>query len=121
MILVDTCVWVEHLRGRRRARELRTLLDEDRVLVHPWIIGELSLGRLGGRRRAILRDLSLLPAAATVGDGEVMEMIEARSLAGTGIGWVDAQLIAAALVSGARLWTFDADLDRAARALDAAH
>ncbi len=119
MILVDTCVWVEHLRGGRGARDLATLLDEDRVLVHPWIIAELALGHLGSGRRTILRDLGLLPAAAAVRDEEVMHMIEARSLSGSGIGWVDAHLLASALTSGALVWTFDQVLAATARSLDA--
>ncbi len=118
MILVDTCVWVEHLRGGRKARGLTTLLDEDRVLTHPWIAGELALGHLGSDRAAILRDLGMLHAARPVKDDEVMEMIEARSLSGSGIGWVDAHLLASALVSGVRVWTFDQILDRAARKLE---
>jgi predicted nucleic acid-binding protein len=121
MILVDTCVWVEHLRGRRRARDLRTLLDEDRVLTHSWIVGELALGRLGSKRRGILRDLALLPSATRVRDEEVMEMIDARSLSGSGIGWVDAHLLASTLVTDSRLWTFDTDLDRAAHKLGIDH
>ncbi len=119
MILVDTCVWVEHLRGGREARDLATLLDEDRVLVHPWIIAELALGHLGSGRRTILRDLALLPAAAAVRDEEVMHMIEARSLSSSGIGWVDAHLLASALTSGALVWTFDQVLAATACSLDA--
>ena len=118
MILVDTCVWVERLRGRRKARDLTTLLDEDRVLIHPWIVGELALGHLGAGRRGILRDLGMLPEVKHVKHDEVMEMIEARSLSGSGIGWVDAHLLASALVSGALVWTFDRILEQAARTLE---
>lgn len=118
MILVDTCVWVERLRGGRRARFLTTLLEEDRVFTHPWIVGELALGHLGAGRGGILRDLGMLPAVKQVGDEEVMEMIEARSLVGSGIGWVDAQLLASALVSGTLVWTFDRILEQAARSLE---
>jgi predicted nucleic acid-binding protein len=117
MILVDTSVWIEHLRGGRRARSLADLLEEERVLIHPWIVGELALGHLGRRRSAILADLGTLEVAARVEDGEVMEMIEARSLRGAGIGWVDAHLLASALVSDCQLWTLDSTLGRAARSL----
>lgn len=117
MILVDTCIWVERLKGGRRARDLTALLDEDRVLIHPWIVAELALGRLGAQRSTILSDLRMLPRATYVRDDEVMAMIEARSLSGSGIGWVDAHLLASALVSGALVWTLDRILEQAARRL----
>ena len=121
MILVDTSVWIDHLRGGRRSRGLADLLEEDHVLIHPWIIGELALGHLGSRRSAILGDLSALDMPAHVSDEEVMKMIEARKLSGAGIGWVDAHLLASALVSGAGLWTLDATLEAQARSLGIAH
>lgn len=110
MILVDTSVWIEFFRGASGAARLAELLGENRVLVHPWVIGELALGHLGRRRASILGDLERLPAAATIDRREVLAMIDSRRLAGSGIGWVDAQLIAAALVAGASLWTADRKL-----------
>jgi predicted nucleic acid-binding protein len=107
MILVDTSVWVDFFRGVPAARRLRALLDDGEVLVHPWVLGELALGHLGRRRRAVIDDLSALPPAPIVADPEVRAMIDARGLAGSGIGWVDAQLIASSLVDGADLWTLD--------------
>jgi predicted nucleic acid-binding protein len=117
MILVDTSVWVEFLRGSSRAARLVDLLEDGDVSVHPWVRGELALGSLGPRRGAFLADLRSLPPAAVVPDEEVLEMVEARGLAGRGIGWVDAHLVASALVEGASLWTFDRRLAGAARAM----
>ena len=117
MTLVDTTIWVDYFRGAAGAARLRSLLDDGAVLVHPWVIGELALGHLGVRRRAIIDDLARLPVAPVVADEEVCAMIEARRLAGSGVGWVDAQLIASALVAGVALWTGDRKLARACRAL----
>jgi len=110
--VVDTSVWIEFFRGGARATRLRDLLEEGEVLVHPWILGEICLGSLGPRRSDILADLRRLPAAAVIHDAEVMEMVEARKLAGSGIGWVDAQILASALACGADLWTLDGELAR---------
>lgn len=118
MILADTSVWVDFLRGATRASGLAVLLEGRDVLVHPWVRAELALGRLGPRRGAILADLGLLPPAPLLGDEEVLEMIEARSLAGRGIGWVDAHLLASAIAADTALWTFDRPLADAARRLE---
>ncbi len=115
MILVDTSVWVEHFRGDRRADRLADLLADDQVLLHPWVLGELALGGLGSRRSAVLADLGRLPAAPEVPHPEVIDLIVNRRLAGLGIGWVDAHLLASALVAGSGLWTLDTRLDGAAR------
>lgn len=116
MILADTSVWIAHFRDAR----LTPLLVADQVLVHSCVIGELALGRLGPRRRTILRDLRLLPASPVLRDHEVLDLVEARGLGGRGIGWVDAHLIASALVAGAGLWTLDRHLAAAAAALGVA-
>ncbi|MBX9883968.1 MAG: type II toxin-antitoxin system VapC family toxin [Novosphingobium sp.] len=105
MILVDSSVWVHHLRLGEPA--LCDLLIARQVLSHPIVIGEVALGSL--RQRAmILGDLQNLPAAVRAGDDEVMVLIEARALHGRGIGYVDAHLLASTLLTpGARLWTRD--------------
>lgn len=116
LILIDTSVWVAFFRGSPGAAGVAGLLEENRVLMHPWIVGELALGNLGRRRARVLRDLQLLPVAEVIPDGEILGLIDWRRLYGRGIGWVDAQLLGSALLSGARFWTFDA---RAAQAADA--
>ncbi len=104
MILVDTSVWVDHLRsGDAR---LKVLLGAGQVLVHPFVIGELALGNLR-QRDAILQSLHDLPQAVSAGDGEVLDFIERNALFGLGIGYVDAQLLASARLSSAFLWTHD--------------
>lgn len=107
MILVDTSVWIDFLNGASAAAPLSSLLVEGEVLSHPWVVGELALGHLGPRRPAILADLERLPVAPVATDAEVRRLIEERALAGSGIGWVDAGLLASALLAGARLWTSD--------------
>jgi predicted nucleic acid-binding protein len=117
VILVDTSVWVEYFRGTDRAKGLGDLLDEDELLLHPWVLGELVLGGLGKWRESVIADLRRLPEAVRVSDEEVLELIEARGLSGRAIGWVDANLLASALVVGSELWTFDRGLAQVARDL----
>ncbi|HLI44267.1 MAG TPA: PIN domain-containing protein [Acidimicrobiales bacterium] len=115
MILVDTSVWVDHLRSGERA--LVNLLDHGLVLAHPWVTGELALGHLS-QRQEILGLLTALPSAEIATDAEVLALIEAEQLYGLGIGYVDAQLLAATrLTADARLWTADKRLAVVARRL----
>jgi predicted nucleic acid-binding protein len=112
MILVDTSVWVEHLRNG--STRLAELLNNDQVLVHPFIIGELSLGSLRNRTE-VLALLSRLSAVPVAEHDEVMATVDRRRLAGIGIGWVDAHLLASALLANARLLTNDKALQQAAK------
>ncbi len=115
MILVDTSVWVDHLRAGEPA--LVHLLDHGLVLAHPWVTGELALGHLS-QRQDILGLLTGLPSAQIATDAEVLGLIEAEQLYGLGIGYVDAQLLAATrLTADARLWTADKRLAVVARHL----
>lgn len=114
MTLVDTSVWIDHFRRRNAA--LAELLESGDVLGHPWIVGELACGRLR-RRRDILALLAVLPQARSVEDEELLHFIETRRLFGKGIGWVDAQILASATLTGATLWTLDRALGGVAAAL----
>lgn len=115
MILVDTSVWVDHL--RRGDETLRRALEEGEVLVHPFVIGELACGNMRNRSE-VLRLLEDLPRAREATHEEVMAMVDARRLMGVGIGYVDAHLLAAAALTPlTSLWTRDARLSRAARRL----
>ena len=107
MIVVDTSVWVDHLKAGDTG--LVRLLDDGQVLGHPFVLAELALGGLRGRN-AVLEALAGLPQAVVATHDEVLTMIEARRLWGRGIGFVDAQLLAGAALSGARLWTRDRGL-----------
>ena len=105
MILVDTSIWIDHL--RTGDPELGELLRDGQVLAHPWVTGELALGHLS-RRSEILGLLHNLPQATLATDDEVLTLIDERQLFGLGIGYVDAHLLAATtLTTAARLWTRD--------------
>ena len=92
MILVDTSVWIDHLRAGDAA--LAALLDANRVLAHPFVIGEIALGSLR-QRDLVLGALRDLPRAVVATDDEVDRMIEDQVLYGLGISYVDAHLLAA--------------------------
>jgi predicted nucleic acid-binding protein len=116
MILVDTSVWIDHLRSAESA--LAELLESNRVLTHPFVIGEIALGSLK-QRDTVLGALRGLPQAAMATDAEVFEFISGQTLYGLGIGYVDAHLLAASrLTPGAALWTRDKRLAAVASRLD---
>ena len=117
MTLADTSVWVNFFRGASSSDALGDLLETNEILLHPWVLGELVLGSLGPRQDSVIADLQLLPAAPGVPDDEVLGFVVGRQLSGRGIGWVDAHLLASALVSRCRLWTFDRALAAAAKDL----
>jgi predicted nucleic acid-binding protein len=114
-VLVDTSVWRRYLAGKTTRQEtsaLQGLLDEDGALaVHGAVLGELILGGLAAREEELLRRLPLAPECATA---EVLAFIKHRDLARRGVGWVDAHLLASALVLTGALWTVDRRLHEAA-------
>jgi predicted nucleic acid-binding protein len=112
MILVDTSVWIDHLRSGNST--LVRLLEASAVFAHPWVAGELALGNLKNRTE-ILTLLQDLPQAMKADSREVLTLISRESLYGIGIGYVDAQLLAATrLTPGTTLWTKDKRLSAAA-------
>jgi hypothetical protein len=115
LILVDTSVWIDHLRSRDA--RLVTLLEADQVLVHPWVLGELALGTLADRER-FLTLLSRLPSLRPEPDDRIFAFIDDKRLFGRGIGWVDTGLLAACASRPCRLLTHDRRLASVARALD---
>ena len=105
MILVDSSVWIDHLRGGDGA--LTALLERNGVLAHPFVIGELALGSLR-QRDVILAALQDLPLAVVADNAETLGFITRHSLHGRGIGYIDAHLLASArLTAGSTLWTRD--------------
>jgi predicted nucleic acid-binding protein len=114
MVLVDTSVWVSHLRDG--SAELANLLNIGSVLCHPLIIGELACGNLKDRA-VILSFLKLLPMSIEAEHEEVFSFIENNRLMGKGIGYVDAQLIASAVLTGVPIWTLDKKLAQVADGL----
>ncbi len=118
MILVDTSVWIEHLRSG--LPELATRLEGGEVLGHPFVLGELAMGNLR-HRDLFLATYEDLPPAVVAADSEVRAFVELQRLHGLGIGYVDAHLLAAIrLTRDARLWTRDIRLAEVARSLDLA-
>lgn len=118
MILVDTSVWIDHLRSGETA--LAAALEDGRVLMHPFVLGELACGTLKNRDE-VLELLGDLPAAPTATDPEVLGLIERRALMSRGIGYIDIHLLAsAALADVGRLWTRDRRLAAVASELELA-
>jgi predicted nucleic acid-binding protein len=116
MILVDTSVWVEHL--REGAPALGAALEQGRVLTHPFVLGELACGNLKNRGE-VLQLLGELPGAPMVTDAEALDFIEQRALMGRGIGYIDVHLLASVVLAGsARLWTWDNRLAAVAKELE---
>lgn len=116
-VLADTSVWIDH--WRQENRRLTQLLEHDTVVVHPFVLGEIALGHVTSRT-AVLTDLATLDSPRVAEHEEVLALVERRRLWGRGIGWVDAHLLASALLDRIRLWTLDAPLDRVARELGVA-
>lgn len=116
MIIVDTNVWIDHF--HRPDPTLSVLLGELRSRIHPYVLGEIALGALRDRGKT-LGALSDLPRAELALHEEVLRLIADRGLHGLGIGYVDAHLLASALLTpGSRLWTHDKRLAAAAERMD---
>ena len=109
MVLVDTSVWVSHLRDGSVG--LEKLLNDGEVVCHPFIVGELACGNLKNRHE-ILAFLQSLPLTILAEDGEVLKFIENRQLMGKGLGYIDVHLIAAAVLTDVPIWTFDKTLEK---------
>ena len=119
MILVDTSIWVDHLRKGDAA--LAAALMANRVATHPFVIGELACGQLRARDR-ILSLLRSLPKVPTATDEEALQFLERRRLYGRGLGYIDVHLLAAAFLHrDGRLWTRDKRLNAAAAELHLSH
>jgi hypothetical protein len=119
VILVDTSIWVDHLRaGDARLAEA---LDRAAVFVHPFIVGELACGLLRNRSE-LLRLLRGLPGVPAASDDEALDFIERHRLMGRGVGYIGVHLlVSAALSGGARIWSRDRGLAEVAAELDLAH
>lgn len=120
-VLVDTSVWIRFLSNRGPyASALDGLLSRDEVAGHDFVYGELLVGDLGGRRE-LLEHYERIDRAPLVAHAEVVEFVRDRRLHGRGIGWVDANLLASALVARLTLWTADSALATVAAGLGIAH
>ncbi len=115
MILVDTSIWIDHF--RKGDDTLVDLLNRSQVLCHPMIIGEIALGHLK-QRHLVLAALNNLPQAIMAQDAEVLAFITTAKLAGSGAGYLDVHLLAAAKLASAKFWTRDRRLAKLADNLD---
>lgn len=118
MILVDTSVWIDHL--RKTNAELVVELEAGFVCMHAFVIGELACGSLGNRKE-VLGLLQSLPHVGTAGEDEVLYFIEQHRLMGVGIGYVDAHLLASAAIHSAKVWTRDKRLRELAGKMNLAY
>jgi len=118
VVIVDTSIWVTHL--RRGTRHLEELLLDAKVVCHPFVVGELACGNLKNRYE-FLSLLQSLPMAPTVVFKELLYFIERHRLMGKGIGFVDSNLLASAHLAGIPLWTFDRKLSLVASELELAY
>ncbi len=109
MVLVDTSVWVSHL--REGGVGLEKLLNGGEVVCHPFIVGELACGNLRNRHE-ILTYLQSLPMTILAEDEEVLKFIEDNQLVGKGLGYIDMHLVASAVLTDVPLWTFDKTLKK---------
>jgi len=107
LILADTSIWIDHFRNNNKA--FASLLEDGQIAVHRFVIGELSCGNLKNRS-VILGHLKDIPEVELADHDEVLGFIEERKLYGKGIGWIDAHLLASALLSGTPLWTAEKKL-----------
>jgi len=110
-VLVDTSVWINHF--RRSNDDLEYFLAQGSVSIHPFVIGELACGSLKNRDEVISL-LSALPAVPVATHDEVMRFVDAAKLYGTGVGWIDAHLLASARLAHESLWSADRPLRLAA-------
>lgn len=104
MILVDTSIWIDHLRSGSRA--LASLLQNDAVCAHDFVIGELACGNLRNRKE-VLGLIQSLPRLSPATEDEALFFIEQQRLMGCGIGYIDVHLLAAAVIRGIPIWTKD--------------
>jgi len=114
MVLVDTSIWVSHLRTGNT--HLKSLLQNGEVVCHPFIIGELACGNITNRNE-IIALLQELPTVKTAHHDEILRFIEAHHLMGIGLGLIDVHLVASSLLSKVPLWTADKHLGSASARL----
>ncbi len=120
-VLVDTSVWIRFLSNQAPfAAAMDLLLADDAVAGHDFVYGELLVGDRGGRQK-LLVSYERMEQVPPVSHSEVVAFVRARKLHGRGIGWIDAHLLASALVGKVQLWTVDGPLGTVADELGVAY
>ncbi len=114
MVLVDTSVWVRHL--RQGEPNLERILNDGEVMCHPFVVGELACGNIRNRTE-ILSLIQILPRVTEAKHQEVLQFIEQNRLMGNGLGYVDVHLCASAVLTGVPMWTYDRRLDQTNKVL----
>lgn len=114
MVLVDTSVWINHF--NRNDIKLSDLLKEGKVVIHTFIIGELSCGKIKNRAE-ILTLLQNLPRTSILTLDEYLVFIESNKLMGKGLGFVDIHLLGSSALTGSKLFTYDKKFNEAAKSL----
>ena len=115
MVLVDTSVWVSHL--REGSERLAKLLNDGDIMSHPFVVGELACGNLKNRDE-ILALLESLPSVPIAEHDEILTFIKNKKLMGKGLGYIDIHLLASALLANVPVWTLDKQLKEMARRLN---
>jgi len=118
MVIVDTSVWISHLRDGNPG--LENLLYEGEVVCHPFIVGELACGNIKNRDE-ILSLLQSLPMAVSAGYDEMLQFIQCNDLMGKGLGYIDVHLLASAVLTDVTIWTLDKKLKLVSSAMGIAY
>jgi predicted nucleic acid-binding protein len=114
MIIVDTSIWVDHL--SKGCSELELLLNDNKVIVHPYVIGELACGNIRNRK-LILSYLTALPSVPVITSSEYFMFIDSNKLTGQGLGFVDIHILGSAFLVGLKVYTRDKALLHASEKL----
>jgi len=117
VVVVDTSVWIDHF--RRASRQLTSLLEQDEVAMHPFVVGELACGNLKNRKE-IIALLHALPSVTKADDDEALFFIERHSLMGRGVGLIDVHILASCQIDSCSLWTKDKGLREIAQGMNIA-
>ncbi len=99
---------------------LDELLGQQEVSGHESVYGELLIGDKGGRRQ-LVAGYEMMHQAPTVPHRNVTQFVRDRRLHRRDIGWIDAHLLASALVGRLKLWMTDPRLTMVAGELGIAY
>lgn len=107
MIIADTNIWVSFFKGEKKAFLMKELITQDKIVLHPYIIGELLLGGISEKAELLLSSLGCTDIIDT---STVYKFIKTKQLKSKGIGWVDVNILMTAIENGYQIYSFDEDL-----------